>query len=228
MEFTDIFPPELGGSSLEEALSDLHRLYAEADAACANFLSSARASSPGFGCPEGCGACCERFVPDILPAEADYAALWILRYRPDLAGVEPGESAPCPFYAADRPEAHCQIYGGRPLICRLFGYTAMATKTGSPCYSLCWSMPGIAGENTRSWEGAGLERVFGATPALMADFGLRLQSISNPASAERPFLGRAIRDSIDRLRFLIGLAGGGNDGGNNNGGSDGNSGGRAA
>lgn len=209
MEFTDFFPAALAGSSFEEPLAALHGLYAEVDAACSSFLSAARDKDPGFGCPQGCGACCERFVPDILPAEADYAALWILRYAPELASVEQRDIAPCPYYAADKPEAHCRIYGGRPLICRLFGYTSVGTKNGSLSYSLCWSMPGLRGSELRSWTGEELARAFGRLPSPMADYGLRLQALSAPASSSgKPLLGKAIRDSIDRFRFILSLSGG--------------------
>ena len=230
MDTEPLIRPELADSSIAKPLAALGELYAEADAACAAFLDAARARSGAegafrFGCPQGCGSCCERFVPDILPLEADYAALWILRNRPELAAVEPRSEAPCPYYDQSNPEAHCRIYGGRPLICRLFGYSAVADKSGALEYSLCWRMPGAStpernGEDLRSWHGAEIAKVFGASPPLMADFGMRLQGLA-AAAAGRALLGEAIRESVERMRFLIRLAAegsddNGNDGGNNN------------
>ena len=214
----DLIPPGLKSSSVALPLAALDRLYEEADAACQAFLDAARAGTgmrdtapmrdlSRFGCPEGCGSCCERFVPDIQPLEADYAALWILRNRPELASVQARAAAPCPYYAPDRPEAHCRIYGGRPLICRLFGFAAMSDKEGRRSYSLCWRMPGLAGRPERSWEGNDLETALGAVPPLMADFGFRLQGLSSPAPFPRPLIGEAIGDSLTRLRFLMALAG---------------------
>lgn len=223
MDFDTIFPAELGGSSIEEPLRALHELYNEVDAATAAFHAAVAAHvadcaarpsarTPGkrqpvsFGCPSGCGACCERFVPDILPAEADYAALWILSKRPDLAKADLRDKAPCPFYAADKPEAHCRIYGGRPLICRLFGYSAVGTKEGALAYSLCWSMPTPRGSVVRCWEGEALKEGLGAIPPLMADYGLRLQALSEPAPGDKPFIAEAVRASIDRMSLILSLA----------------------
>ena len=236
MDTEPLIRPELADSSIAKPLAALGELYAEADAACAAFLDAARARSGAegafrFGCPQGCGSCCERFVPDILPLEADFAALWILRNRPELAAVEPRSEAPCPYYDQANPEAHCRIYGGRPLICRLFGYSAVADKEGILEYSLCWKMPDVSppggnGEDLRSWHGSGIAQVFGASPPLMADFGLRLQGLAAAAS-ERALIGHAIRESVDRLRFLLSLAASGSDG-NDNDGRNNNDGGKAA
>lgn len=236
MSIDTLIPPELAESSIAKPLAALEELYAEADAACAAFLDAARVRSGAaggfhFGCPPGCGSCCERFMPDILPLEADYAALWILRNRPELATVEPRNEAPCPYYDLANPGARCRIYGGRPLICRLFGYSAMADKEGALEYSLCWMMPQVPvpslnGEDLRSWRGPAIGQVFGANPPLMADFGLRLQSLAATA-AERTLLGDAIRESVERMRFLVHLAVDGTDGNDNDGGNN-NDGGQAA
>lgn len=210
MEFDDLFPAELKGSSIENGLRALHELYAKVEEATGRFQASAggRFARDGarFGCPAGCGACCERFMPDVLPAEADYAALWIMRHRPELAAVEPRDNPPCPYYDPDRPEAHCRIYGGRPLICRLFGWAAVMDKDGAPTYSLCWKMDGPAGGEARSWTGASLEETFGMSPPLMAPFGLALESLAGDAPRPRPLVGQAVRASVARLAFLRSLA----------------------
>lgn len=237
MDIEPLIPPELAASSIAGPLAALEELYTEADAACAVFLDQARArwGAGGdfrFGCPPGCGSCCERFMPDILPIEADYAALWILRKRPELASVEPRSDAPCPYYDRERPEAHCRIYGGRPLICRLFGYSAMADKEGALEYSLCWRMPaasppGDDGKAPRSWRGPDIGQAFGASPPLMADFGFRLQGLA-VAAAGPALIGDAIRESLERMRFLLHLAASGTDGNDNDGGNNNNDGGKAA
>jgi Fe-S-cluster containining protein len=217
MNFSDIFPAELEGSSIEVDLKALHGLYEEVEAETSAFCGAVREklladadraeeASPRFGCPPGCGACCERFVPDILPLEAEYAALWILRYRPELAAVEFHGEAGCPYYRKDKPEAHCSIYQGRPLICRLFGYSGVGTKRGSLAYSLCWSMPEPTASSSRSWEGEGLMSALGARPPLMADFGLRLQALSPDSPHEKPLIEGAIAEAIARISFMKSLA----------------------
>lgn len=217
MALADILPPELVNSSLAEPIKAVHDLYAELEAATSAFREGARQALalahpgqdlPTLGCPEGCGACCERFLPDILPLEADYAALWILGHRPELAGRtrEPRNSPPCPFYDPDKPEAHCSIYPARPLICRLFSYSAVTTKEGLPAYSLCWAMPDPQGQGKRTWLGREILDELGSYPPLMADFGLRLQALAPETPATKPYLGEAIGRSLARLSLLLRMA----------------------
>lgn len=213
MDFDRLFPKALEGSSLEGGLRALHELYAEVDAATAAFQAQANAfleasDKPRLGCPEGCGSCCERFIPDIHRVEAEYAALWIIANDEGLGELASrDQGGACPFYARDRPEAHCGIYGGRPLICRLFGYSAVGGKEGDRAYSLCWRMPSPLGSDARSWEGPALGAALGAEPPLMADFGLRLYAISAPEEGNKPLMGEALGLALGRLRLLLSLSG---------------------
>ncbi len=210
MEFETLFPLRLEGSSLDGGLRALHALYAQADAATALFRDKAAGflaaqGSPGFGCPDGCGSCCERFVPDLLPLESDYIALYILRLKPELASVQARDLAPCPYYDAQNADAHCRIYEARPLVCRLFGFASVGSKNGARAYSLCWRMDSPAADGSRAWEGKALGQVFGFEPPYMAEFGLRLQSLSAEGPRPRSLIVEAVRASHDRLSYLLSL-----------------------
>ncbi len=217
MTLAEILPPELEDSSMAESIRALYKLYAEIETATSAFKEGARKTLalahpgenlPRLGCPDGCGACCERFLPDILPVEADYAALWILAHKPELAERtrEPRNSPPCPFYDKDRLEAHCSIYPARPLICRLFVYSGITTKEGLTAYSLCWAIPDPQGQGKRSWVGEEILEELGSFPPLMADYGLRLHALAPETPGTKPFLGEAIGRSLNRLSFLLSVA----------------------
>lgn len=217
MALAEILPPELETTSLAGPIKALHELYAEIETATSAFRDGARKALalahpdldlPRLGCPEGCGACCERFLPDILPLEADYAALWILGQRPELAERTrvPRTSPPCPFYDRDKPEAHCSIYPARPLICRLFAYSGVTTKEGLPAYSLCWAMADPQGQGKRSWIGREILEDLGSLPPAMADYGRRLQALAPETPGHKPYLGEAIGASLSRLSLLLRMA----------------------
>jgi Fe-S-cluster containining protein len=100
----------------------------------------------GAACPEGCGICCTRFTPEILPVEAEYLAFWLLDHDPEkliLLARVPETHRPddtCPLYRPDTPW-HCTVYRPRPLICRLFGFSGYLTKNGDWEFSDCRHMP---------------------------------------------------------------------------------------
>ena len=86
------------GAAAAAALRALAEIYAEA-----GLLMAAWAEAQGIGCPPGCGLCCDAFVPDVLPIEAEYLALHLLssqRAAVALLLAEPSGPAParCPFY----------------------------------------------------------------------------------------------------------------------------------
>ncbi len=84
-------------------------------------------------CVKGCGKCCQRFEPYISTLEAIPLAQF-LEKNPDREqqfhkGVEENkkEWTACPFYDHDN-DNHCTIYSIRPLICRMFGFSAHQKK----------------------------------------------------------------------------------------------------
>lgn len=200
----------LPACAARERLAALEELYARADEAVRRFQDAA-----GLSCPFGCGSCCEGFVPDILPAEAEYLAAYLAVAEPERAyalaasGLEaaayPGGRLGCPLYRPDTPY-HCSVYEARPLICRLFAFSAVRDKRGEPSYSLCRLMPdATVAPGLRRAAGEGL-RAFGSVPApVMADFGSEAAALC-PAGGERGPLPERLEAALSKILFLIGLS----------------------
>ena len=87
-----------------------------------------KAKSP-MQCPDGCGSCCVHFEPEVYEAEALYLAAWMLENQSERADriAEADSDAfiggdGCVLFDPESPY-HCTVYGGRCLICRLFGFS---------------------------------------------------------------------------------------------------------
>ena len=183
---------------------------------------TAWAADRGFGCPHGCGLCCQGYLPDCLPVEAEYLAHYLLSEKPAVAAamLEPGGGAPptrCPLYDPASP-FHCSVYAARPLVCRVFGFAGTQTRDGGWAFRLCRHMPApIAwGEVREVTHSSGLD-----APLLMSDAASRAQGLRPADAGRRAPLPEALREALQRLLLRRALAGGGNgsDGGGN--GSDG-------
>jgi len=203
LDIPSLLPPSL----LSERLESLSDLYRRADAAVADF-----AIVSGVSCPSGCGTCCEGFVPDILPLEAAYIASYLAgaerqrAYRLAVDGLSARERddgrTGCPLYNDDGPY-HCTVYEARPLICRMFAFSAVRGKLGIPAFSVC--RVGVSDRGCRSASGERLVEAFGAEPPVMADFGSELSAIDPTSAGDRKDLPTALVEAVGRVLFLIGL-----------------------
>lgn len=207
-------PPGYG--HLGGIIETVGSVYAEIERDQRAFLASAAEHGESLVCPPGCGSCCEPFVPDILPAEAIYAAAWLIKEEPKLAekvsswSFDPPSSPPCPFYREDEPDAHCAIYPARFLICRLFCAAGMRDKEGRPSFRPCAHMslagypergqarPTIAGED--------LLRVFGAEPPVMADYAAAIVALSPSEAGDRASVVEALPRALARVGLSTSLA----------------------
>src|SRR6185295_15429071 len=98
----------------------------------------------GLHCIAGCGRCCEN--PRI---ETTVAELMPLAFRLFQRGEESGwldkanrseSKGQCIFYKPDpliEGKGRCSVYQWRPLICRLFGFSAITDKKGRPSLVTC-------------------------------------------------------------------------------------------
>ena len=95
----------------------------------------------GLHCPTGCGACC--LSPEVECSVAEWGPLVRELVRDgraeavltQLHGQLASDSSVCVFYAAedeDPRRGRCQVYGLRPMICRLFGFSARRDRDGTP------------------------------------------------------------------------------------------------
>ena len=208
MVISALIPPSL----LRDRLQSLAELYQRADEAVAAFCAGS-----GLACPHGCGTCCEGFVPDVMPLEAAAVAVFLADKDKtaawSLAGATPaasGAPAPaetgrrCPLYAADTPW-HCSVYEARPLVCRLFAFSAVRNKRGQSSFALCRLMPTAPGLEARSASGSSIVATFHAEPPLMADYGNELLALDPHSNGDRAPLPEALADALSQVLFLVGM-----------------------
>lgn len=196
---TDGFvPPAVAESYHGRLLQALYELYAELDEAISIWQ---RASA--LGCPPGCGACCARYEPTVLPLEGMAVAAYVELTRSGTATLEavlPGEATSCVFNDPDNP-LHCTVYPARPLECRLFAFSGVRDKDGEPLFRLCRDM---SGPEQRTMDAAALRARYGALPPLMPDYGTRLHTLAGAPVAP---LREQARQAWGMVRFLVELHG---------------------
>jgi Fe-S-cluster containining protein len=213
----DPVPSTPKGSALECVVSSVHAIYGKVECAQTSFRDAAAQRGVALRCPPGCGACCEPYVPDVLPSEAAYAAAWILENKPEIAAeivAWPGENRPatppCPFHRSSEQGARCAIYPARFLLCRLFGASGTRDREGRSCFRPCSHMPFAGypfyGEACPGFSGEKIMRVFGAEPPFMTDYSAQLMSLSPSESGARSSLLEALPAALIRLGLCISLA----------------------
>lgn len=193
----ELIPAFLRETSAGGRLLSLYELYHDVDQAIARWQEAS-----GLGCPSGCGKCCRRYEPTVLPLEAMAVAAWIRKARPAsipvLEGPRVAPEGRCPFYDDDNP-LHCTVYPSRPLECRLFAFSAVRTKHGVPTFRLCRDMPG---PEPRTAPVSLLVERYGASPPLMGDASARLVTLDD--GTPRP-LGAQAAEAWRTLRYIEGL-----------------------
>ena len=184
-------------------------------------------------CPDGCGSCCVHFEPEVYEAEALYLAAWMLENqneRVDRIAEMNGEYFAhrdgCILFDPDSPY-HCTVYGGRCLICRLFGFSGDHGKDGLIRWKPCKYMQpsrvagnavgGISGEAAsgssdvqdvqtgRQYGEEEMMRLFGAVPPYMGAASSALLALNPDDTHPRPLriaLPAAIRKLKMVLRFI--------------------------
>lgn len=164
-------------------------------------------------CPESCGDCCVDFEPEPGEAELVYLAAWLLEYQPETAGrLIAGTYEPLPgvhekgciFYNPDSP-LHCTVYGGRALICRLFGFCGDHTKDGTLRWKPCRFQPVRQTTGDRQFFEEEMKREFGALPPDMS----RLSAYFDATVPGGNSGGRPLRESLvpvlKKLKMLLEL-----------------------
>ncbi|MBZ4655409.1 MAG: putative Fe-S oxidoreductase [Peptococcaceae bacterium] len=124
-----------------QGLNELLAVYNDLD-----LLITAFKNKTQLDCLKGCRECCntpayhiEASVLEMLPlsihiwqsGEGEY---WLQK----LSETRPEE--PCVLYISSpsvKSEGGCSQYGWRPLLCRLFGFSAIMHKHGKPVVALC-------------------------------------------------------------------------------------------
>lgn len=181
-------------------------------------------------CPDGCGSCCVHFEPEVYEAEALYLAAWMLEHQSERADrIAEADSDyfargdGCFLFDSDSPY-HCTVYGGRCLICRLFGFSGDHGKDGvirwKPCkYMQPSRVAGnavgeISGERAsgisdvqdvqmgRQYGQEEMMRLFGAVPPYMGAASSALLALNPDDTHPRP-LKIALPAAIKKLKMLL-------------------------
>lgn len=129
---------------MRERVEFVRALLEQADA-----QTAALRARTALACPPRCGACClspevETSVAELLPMALELvrsgrAAALLETLAPDA----PSPPERCALYAPDPDEprrGRCQAYAERPLVCRLFGFTARRDRLGRPRLAACATM----------------------------------------------------------------------------------------
>lgn len=172
-----------------------------------------------FSCSHGCGKCCENFEPDILEEEALYLACWLLEHQLEKAqqlmnGTYNAPLGPekqgCIFYDPETPY-HCTVYGGRTLICRLFGFSGDRGKDGNIRWRPCRFYPKdtMPAEYNRQLSQIEMQTLFGAVPPAM-DSVMQQVLMMHPGSTQTTPLREAVKRALRSINFLLYLTRGGN------------------
>ncbi|MBP6633341.1 MAG: YkgJ family cysteine cluster protein [Kofleriaceae bacterium] len=174
--------------------SPLLEVLAEADAAV-----DALTAATGLACPTGCGHCCAHHQPhatvaDLAPmadaevvvgtAEARLAAL-----------LAAGDDAPCVYFAAGRLPGGCTAYALRPLICRLFGFSAVRDKHGQPELAACHVHKR---ERPAAVARAVAHVGAGGPVAVMADLQAQADALDPDSARVQHPINRALRLALER------------------------------
>jgi Fe-S-cluster containining protein len=190
MEYLIKVKADLDKTLIQKDLEKLFQLYSEAGDKLASFQSEC-----GFSCPQGCGVCCENFEPDVIPQEADFAAVYLIYEKPSLMTLVDRSytEKQCLFYDPENPD-HCTIYPARPLICRLFAFSSVTDKKGDEVFSLCARMPV---KEKSHFDADDLGKFFTVRPPVMTEFGARLSCIF-PGTFRIGFR-KAVKESIYKI-----------------------------
>ena len=196
------------GTKIADALNGVHALYADIDTE--QQVWKRHTPAP---CPAGCGMCCEHFEPDVYEYEALYLAAWLLahdaekaeRIRTHGALQSRNNDDGCFLYDPNTPY-HCTVYGGRCLICRLFGHSGTRGKDmkihWKPCKFTRHTNTEAAGSSAHEYGEAELLESYSAVPPDMAVFSSRLLSLNPDDTHTRP-LREALPEAIEKLRLIL-------------------------
>lgn len=182
-------------------LHELSTIYRELDTTIADFKGATQ-----LACLNGCRNCCntpadniEVSVFEMLPlsihlwqrGEGEY---WLQR----LSETRPED--PCVLYVSSpsvKREGGCSHYEWRPLLCRLFGFSAIMDKQGRPVVALCKEIKKLAPD----WE----EKTQG-----LIDRGLKVPVNSHFAekvSFLNPFYGQKLHPINEAFRLALEVVG---------------------
>ena len=184
-----------------EIVSQVMDLYADIDKAVAEFQLRS-----GLRCPAGCGLCCPAAdvrvtVLEMLPMAHEIlcnhdAGVWMDR----LAAQS--EEGRCALYSEKQLSraGHCSFYGLRPALCRLFGYAAVRSRTGTKALSVCKYI------RQNDPQAAAAAMVIADEAPCFVHFGSRVYALDPVLGNGLMPINTALRRAIERLGLNYALA----------------------
>lgn len=191
-----------------EGLEALLDFYREVDSVTDRFKKQGKVD-----CLASCRECCRTSAANIevsifefLPLsihlwQAGKAEFWLART------AEAAPDSPCVLLNDDvllQPEGGCRFYAWRPLLCRLFGFSAVKNKYGRPVVALCRRItqknPGLR-ERLQALVDSGL-------PVPINSYYARRVSLLNPALGQRRYpINKAFLLALETTGYRLALAG---------------------
>lgn len=160
-------------------------------------------------CPPGCGICCrspnvEASALEMLPVASHlYGSggldLW-------LEAAERTEGRACIFHTPDKLQyghGRCAIYPFRPLMCRLFGYSAVRDKNGRPTLVTCRLVNRLVPEQAAAARAAVAQ---GAEIPFMTDVTSALQGIDPHLGSALMPINEAFLRAVERVGLIYQLS----------------------
>lgn len=189
--------------NLNETIAAVQAVFAEAEAATTEF-----AVKSGLGCRAGCGDCCnqstvETTLSEMLPLARQLLTAGRAGDLYDAAKAAAGQ--PCVMFKADPVDAtkgRCTVYEIRPLICRLFGFSAVNTKTGGSQLATCKYQKSLMPSAVARAEALATA---GEAPRF-ADFAMRLSAAAPGTTSRRIPINQALAEAIAQVGLADQLA----------------------
>jgi len=200
MDVFDMIPAQLAGSSLEMPLARLAAIYERIEIAQERWIGL----TP-YRCPDGCGRCCAKFEPELTEVEALFLAAWILHNEPALVeenqldSIKLDSDQEACVLSDPEGKFHCRVYGGRPLICRLFAFSGDKAKDGTARFRPCEHMPH---SGDRILDETALLGLYGELPPLMSDFASEADLLMPDCSGKRTPLRLALPGALSKISML--------------------------
>jgi len=211
-------PSYIKETSIAPIIRDLRELYNETDLAIESFQKTSHLT-----CIEGCGSCCERFMPYLESSQALVLALFLIENKPDcINAIINSKTEFCPLYNP-HSNYHCTVYEARPLICRMFGFCGVLNKNEEISFSLCFRKKELEvqaesksqsdseldsqtqsqtqSQKQSQFTGSEIIAHFSAYPPIMSYFGSKLQNLKADESEELP-LPEAIQNAVQKIYLL--------------------------
>ncbi|HEY8343758.1 MAG TPA: YkgJ family cysteine cluster protein [Bacillota bacterium] len=190
-----------------DGLPQLMAVYSELDTLISDFKRKT-----GIDCLPGCKKCCgtageniEVSVFEVLPVSIYFwqngqAEQWLKK----LETTTP--AAPCVLYN-DNPQAKsgCHAYSWRPLLCRLFGFSAKLDKRGKPLIGLCKELKrheAFLEKRVQEW----IDRADGAALLpINSHFAQKITALNPHLGQRRSPINAALKEALEMVGFRIAL-----------------------